>query len=90
MSSNIRHPVIPTENDHGVWCIAQQVLVQFLNNLIHFQEFGWDEWRIGSMDMSNVIQAQVVKDGHVPGRPQLTFQVPRYIVVDFLEVRDEE
>lgn len=40
--------------------------VDLLQDIVHLQQFGLDEWTVGSTDMADVVKTEVVEDQHVP------------------------
>lgn len=43
--------------------------MNFLQDVVHLQQFGLNEGAVGPRDVANVIQAQVVEDQDVPVVP---------------------
>ena len=57
--------------------------VNLLKDVIHLQEFGLDEGTVGSTDVTNVVEAKVVKDQNVPVISlQGAIQVAGHIVIN--------
>jgi len=56
--------------------------VNLLQDVVHLQQLGLDEGAVGSADVPDVVQAQVVQDQDVPVVPlQGAVQVTGHIVV---------
>ena len=71
MTSNISHAMITQDQDQrGQPSISvmffKQILFDLPDDGPHFVQLGSDEGTGGSGKVSDVIQAQVVEDGHVP------------------------
>lgn len=61
-------------------------VVDLLQDVVHLQQFGLDEWTVRSTDMTNVVQAKVVEDENVPVISlKGTIQVTGYVVVDLCQ-----
>lgn len=57
--------------------------MNLLQDVVHLRQFGLDERTVGSTDVADVVETQVVKDQHVPVVSlQGAVQMPGHVVVN--------
>ena len=63
--------------------------MNLLQDVVHLHQFGLDERAVGTADVTDVVQAEVVEDQNVPVVPlEGAIQVTGHIVVDLHGRRD--
>lgn len=63
--------------------------VNLLQYVVHLEQLGLDEWTVGSANMTDVVQAQVVEDQDVPVVSlKGAVQVAGHVVVDLYRIRN--
>lgn len=71
------------KNEINLW---NKSSVDFLQDVVHLQEFRLNEWAVRATDVTDVVQAQIVENQNVPVIPlKCAVQVTGYIVVNLVK-----